>query len=71
MLKTIAPLEASAIITSVAITPGYQELGAERERYITFVKRLQAQYPTLNVSFSFELIPGREITVTRELNDSY
>lgn len=71
MLKTIAPLEASAIITSVAITPGYQELEAEREHYITFVKRLQAQYPTLSVSFSFELIPRREITVTREPNDSY
>lgn len=35
------------------------------------MKRLQAQYPTLSVRFSFELIPRREITVTREPNDSY
>ena len=71
VLKTIALLEASTIITSVAITPGYQELETEKEHYVAFVKDLQAQYPNLNVSFSFELIPGRNITVTPKLNESY
>jgi len=71
VLKTIALLEPRKIITSVAITPGYHHLEAEKGQYITFVQQLQAQYPALNVSFSFELIPGRDITVTQELNDAY
>ncbi len=71
VLKTIALLDSSSIITSVAITPGYHHLEEEKGQYTTFVQQLQAQYPALNISFSFELIPGRDITVTPELNDAY
>lgn len=58
---------------SVVITPLYENISNEKDKYIKFVKNLNAKYIDFdfNIRFSYELLMGREIKPSDQANKEY
>ena len=56
---------------SIAVTPLYDNLSEFVAKFEPFAKKLMKKHPDVFIKFNNELIPGREINVTKEENDKY
>ncbi|MCW2279403.1 radical SAM/SPASM domain-containing protein [Heliophilum fasciatum] len=72
-LKTINNLLEKKVKVTLAITPLYEELIANKYKYISFSKNMVNKYncSDFRVKFNYELIKGREVAVNDDLNSEY
>lgn len=71
VMESISLLSNSNVPLSISVTPLYENLEEFSVHYYDFGRKLLDLYPELYIKFSFELIPGRDISVSDEMNSVY
>ena len=56
---------------SIAVTPLYDRLSEFTEKFEPLARKLMDSYPQVFIKFNLELIPGREIKISKEENKDY
>jgi len=71
VMDKIAMLDSYGFHISLAVTPLYNGLEDFCNNYREFGKKFMEMYPDIHIGFSFELIPGRSIAISKEKNEMY
>lgn len=71
VLRSLDLLYDAGVMLSISVTPLYENVADFQQHYINFGHQLLSHYPNLQIKFSYELMPGRAIEVSTELNDRY
>jgi radical SAM protein with 4Fe4S-binding SPASM domain len=71
VLDTLDKLDKLGIFTSLSVTPLYEKLDNFINHYKDFALFLNERYPNTQIKFSYELMPGRTIKISKEENQIY
>lgn len=70
-IQCVKDFSALGTKVSVAVTPLYDNLTEFVDNFEPFARKLIKKYPQVFIKFNLELIPGREVCMTKEENKNY
>jgi pyruvate-formate lyase-activating enzyme len=71
VMRKISMLHDYGFHISLAVTPLYDGISKFCDEYLEFGKKFMKVYPDIHIGFSFELIPGRNISISKSSNQMY